>query len=131
MTELEKLARLLCSNEGWEPDTRIFTTDLPIGPQNRPWVPNSIEPVPAWTLYAEYVKAVLSTVLGDWADYEAEAIYKTAEAQQIDLQGFIEGILRGGQEAPPEEEEPIEQPSTDWRDRYHLRQRPGVGLIPK
>lgn len=64
MTEVERIARLLCEADGWGADLLVLPKYPPlIGPFGRQ-VMASTEMSPAWMLYADYVQATLDAAHG-------------------------------------------------------------------
>jgi hypothetical protein len=119
VTEIERIARLLCESDGFSSDENVFPVayELAIGAQGKKVVPYE-DPVPQWTLYVNYVKAILTEV-------------RNACIRRGELCVAIDDILAGAEKAEPPPVEPLlfDEPAPDWRERYHLRGR--VGLPPK
>lgn len=107
MTDLERIARLLCSNDGYDPDARVFQVSaLQIGVRGLPVVPLG-EPIAQWIFYQEYAKATLDAVI--------------TGAEETDLRALIDSIL-AGEDIPEatQNELPVPPPAPHWRHKYHL-----------
>lgn len=106
MTDLERIARLLCEGDGFDPDMRLYPHPLPVGP--RGFLVAHGEPVPAWQFYQHYVQGTLDAIL--------------AGAEPEDLKSIIDHVL-SGEQIPEviEEQLPEPEPAPDWRYKYGLK----------
>lgn len=64
MTEAERLARLLCEMDGFDPDIRVTQHVMPVGPKGSVVLPGDdhYSNVPAWALYVRQAQYLLEKV---------------------------------------------------------------------
>jgi len=109
MTDLERIARELCLNDGYFPDDLVIMLPMPNGPRGLPVLYSNNVPTPCWTLYEPYARATLTMVMSG--------------AEHTDLRALIAEILSGAEiDDEPEPENPdAPPPPKNWRERYHLQ----------
>jgi hypothetical protein len=105
MNDLERIARLLCIADGFNPDDLLLPYPPAVGPRGL-YVIRQDDLQACWHSYQNYVQATLDAVL--------------AGADDGDLRQIIEHVISGEEipDAPPDE---MPDPApVAWRLRYHL-----------
>lgn len=118
MTDLERIARLLCHSDGFDPDELVYELrpdQMAVGAKGLCMCPRTA-PHPQWTIYEHYVKGTLDAILAgsEGADLR-EIIQHVISGEEIPLELSDDDILPEG---PPFEEEL--QPPRTWREVYGL-----------
>lgn len=111
MTELERIARVLCESEGHDPDCLIYP-GIPAyaairGPRGLMVAPTDT-PVPAWMIYRNMARVTLSAAIA------------RVGSNECDLKDYIDNILADVDELP-QESPPDPEPAPDWRYHYGLK----------
>lgn len=116
MTDLERIARILCEADGCDPDVQVYETPLPVDRRGR-LMASLYPPVATWMQYVFLVRTTLEAVM--------------TGAENTDLHAMLQDILDGGDVPDADyavgDEEPQPDPSQrrkNWRVHYGLEQQP-------
>lgn len=110
MTDLDRIARILCEADGCDPDALVYTLPMAVDRHGRVFAPAE-PPVPTWQLYIFMVRTVIEAVMTD--------------ADGTDMHTMLQDILDQNEEAPPVDEaveEDVSAPARKpgWRAKYGL-----------
>lgn len=120
MNDLERIARLLCHSDGYDPDALVYpmpATYFPVGVKGFAMAPPGIAPHAQWTIYEHYVKGTLDAVLAgsEGADLR-EIIQHVICGEEIPLQLSEDEIVVD--DLPLDDVDP--PPAPGWRVKYGL-----------
>jgi hypothetical protein len=111
VTDLERLARIVCEADGCDPDALVYSLPLATDRRGRILAPPT-PPEPTWQHYMLQVRTTLETVM--------------IEVESTDVKAMLADVLEG-KDVPTDDAiiEPEPAPSKPhWRDSYGLRHTP-------
>jgi hypothetical protein len=110
MTDLERLARILCEADGCNPDVLVYDQSLATDKRGRIEAPLA-PPLPTWHHYLLMARAAIEAIM--------------TGAENTDLHAMLKEMLEGKEDAPEPEPEATPEPppgKPDWRVYYGLAQ---------